>query len=410
MSQLDGQTDKAAGRSMTRLALWIALAQFFLLASWTVYAVYLPALLVQVGVEKQFAPWILLADQVLFLLFDIAAGFAADRAFRAYARIGPSLLTATAVSSLAFLLMPWLPLWGGVTSGWRASLFIGLTVIWVSASAALRAPVFGLLSRHAAKAEAPGLAGLALFGLAVAAAISPYLGNTLKGLDPRLPFALASIALVCTAAMLIVAERRYVPDKGPADQAPALTLPATGLLALVLLAALGFQWGVNLNAAPRYLRDFPAPMLPWLLPVFWTGFSCSVFSAGKLCQRYGAAEIFAFGCLSAAGGLLLTTFPGRVPALLGYAISGLAWGAALAASFGLAAETGRPLRVATMTGLLFATLAAAAFARIAIGLAGWPWPQQPALLPWLEQVPALAWLASGLLCLALLRRVKVSHR
>jgi len=399
MRNTEPAIEAVTATSARPLATFLAIAQFFLLLCWTVYAIYLPALLEQAGVGKQYAAWVLLADQLLFAVFDIAAGFAADRAFRAYARIGSWVLAATVVSSGAFLLLPWI---AGVAGqpGWSPWVFLGLTGVWVISSAALRAPVFGLLSRHARKGESPRLNGIALLGMGLAAALSPYLGTLLKGADPRLPFALSSLALVLAAAGLVLAEQRYrAPENTPVSQESSADrmIPAHRLLPLILLAALAFQLAVNLNAAPRYLRDLSANALPWVMPVFWIGFSLSAFLAGRLCAGVGAIRILGVGCLAGAAGILLAQLPGAETAVIGYLLAGFGWGAALPAGFSLIAEAGRPNRVATLNGLLFSALALSALARIGINVAGVP--QDPSWSAVLPGAPVLLWSLSGAMIL-----------
>ncbi len=79
--------------------------------------------------------WVLKADQIFFVAFDVAAGYFADRVHRLYERIGPGIVGATAISCLAFLLLPWLASTGD--SSWRAPLFIALTGIWALTTLAL---------------------------------------------------------------------------------------------------------------------------------------------------------------------------------------------------------------------------------------------------------------------------------
>jgi hypothetical protein len=70
-----------------------------------------------------------------------------------------------------------------------------LTLIWAVTSSALRAPPLSLVGKHAARPAQPVLVALSLLGLGVANAMSPYLGLTLRGVDPRIPFLLSSVAL-----------------------------------------------------------------------------------------------------------------------------------------------------------------------------------------------------------------------
>ncbi|EXJ16739.1 MFS transporter [Imhoffiella purpurea] len=388
--------------SSNGLAIYLGVLQFLLLLTWTVYAVYLPGLLESVGIARSWTGWILLADQALFACFDVAVGFLADRAFRLYARIGHWVLGFTAISCAAFLALPLLP---GADAG--PALFLGVTAVWVIASAALRSPLFALLARHAATPAVPRLAGLALIGMGLAAAVSPYLGTLLAEMDPRLPFALSSLTLLAVCSGILVAERRAPAEPAPETEPPR-PLPAWGWIPALLLASLAFQIGVFINAGPRYLREVDPSALPWLMPVFWVAFSLLVFAAGKLGARWGAPRVFIAGCLAGATGLALTTLDGLGAAVGGYALAGLGWGSALPSAFGLAAESGRPGRTATFTGLLFATLAAAAFLRIGLNLSGLP--SRTELTALVTVGPALVWLLGGLLILALIRLIRTRRQ
>jgi hypothetical protein len=366
-------------------ALYLAVVQFFFLSCWTVYSTFLPGLLEAAGLPRSDALWLLMADQLVFAACDVAAGFAADRAHRLYGRIGPTVIAATALSSLAFLLLPWLAGTG------RAALLLGATGIWLVTSSALRAPVFAMLTRHAASPQAPWLAGLALAGTALASAVAPYLGMVLKQLDPRLPFAVASLALLAVSSGLVWAERaagRSAPGGGdalPPSLAPALLFP------LIAVAALAFQATFSLNAAPRYLRDASPQDLPWLMPIFWFGFYFAVIGATLATRRLGAGRSFALGCLvGAVGALTASRLVGLPAAVVGQLVAGAGWGLALAATFGLVAECDEAgKRQASLTGLLFAMLALAAFVRLAVTTLGWA--QSPQWTPLLTAFPLVAW-------------------
>jgi MFS family permease len=59
-----------------------------------------------------------------------------------------------------------------------------------------------LVSRHVPEARRPWIAGIYLLGLGLAAAIGPYLGLAFKGVDPRIPFTAASVALAVFVVLL----------------------------------------------------------------------------------------------------------------------------------------------------------------------------------------------------------------
>jgi len=377
------------------LARYVAVVQFLFLCSWTAYVVFLPPLLESVGIAREMTIWLLLVDQILFAVFDVVAGFAADRARRAYARIGPWLLGATLLSCASFAALPWLA--GPADDTWRAPLLLALTALWAITSSALRAPVFAMITRHAARPAIPRLASTMLMGTALASALAPYLGTVLSGLDPRLPFALSSAALAALSIGLIKAERHASNETEPAREArplPQFRLPT--LFGLIMLAALGFQADANLNARPRYLLDASANELPWLLPIFWIGFHLALTQTGRLTRAVGSTTALALGCAGGAVGAALTGLaPGLAAAASGQLIAGIGWGVSLAAVFGLVGEFGSARgQHGRLTGILFALLALATFVRLGVSASGVP--RQADWLPWILAFPVLAWLIVAL--------------
>lgn len=96
-----------AARPPRSIALYLAVVQFFLVLGWVVYAAYLPQLAQRAGIALKWVPWLLLADQLVFLITDLWVGLASDRAARVVGRIGRAVLAATLLSTAAFVLLPW---------------------------------------------------------------------------------------------------------------------------------------------------------------------------------------------------------------------------------------------------------------------------------------------------------------
>src|SRR5688572_363707 len=200
-------SDSVIHRAPQGAALYLAVVQFLFVTCWTVYVVYLPGLLESAGLPRRYAPWILVFDQLVFMAMDVMTGMAADRTARLVGRLGPLIVGITAASCIAFLLIPHTARWGG----WASVALLTLVLIWTATSSALRAPPWVLLSRHAAAPSVPWLNALSLTGLGIGAAVAPYLGIVLKGVDPRLPFAVSSLALLATTAGLVRVERAISP-------------------------------------------------------------------------------------------------------------------------------------------------------------------------------------------------------
>jgi MFS family permease len=384
------------------LAIWIGVVQFFFVTTWTVYVIYLPALAEQAGIARSWVPWILVADQLLFAVMDVATGYWVDRVRAGLARVGGWMLALTAVSCAAFLLLPF-------TSFAGPGLMLALIAVWAVTSSALRSPPWALLSRYAAKTELPWLSTLVLTGTAVASAAAPYLGVALKGVDPRLPFLVSTVTLLAAVGALVMAERRVAgAQPAPSGEAePAFDIGAPGAMRLVvtyflalLVMALGFQVHFALNAAPQYLRFAPGSELPWLMPVFWIGFNLLMFPASWLVKRVGAIPLMAAAAAAGAVASLASVLaPGLHATMAAQFAAGGCWGAICVGAYTAAVGFGRRGREGALLGTLFAMFALATLARIGAGATGLAAGAEfKALAPWL---PLLCWaLAAALAAIA----------
>src|SRR5882672_7112256 len=114
------------------LAVYLGIVQFFFATTWTLYVIYLPPLAAQAGIGKEWVPWILVADQVIFAVTDVATGFWVDKVRSGIARLGGWILGVTAVSCVAFLVMPF--------AGASPGMLLAAIVVWALTSSALRSP------------------------------------------------------------------------------------------------------------------------------------------------------------------------------------------------------------------------------------------------------------------------------
>lgn len=379
------------------IGLYLAALQFFFALGWIVYVVYLPQLAQQAGLDRRFVPWLLLADQLVFIVTDLAVGLASDRAARVLGRIGRWVVAASLVSALAFAALPWVAPQGSPL------LFAAVTLLWVVTTSALRAPPLTLLGRYVARPQQPAMVALSMAGLGVANALAPYVGLQLKSISPWWPFVLSAAALALLALGMVAAERSLAgqaPAAAPGTAAAAA--PARGevgfFLAACVAGALAFQWHQSVSSAPLLLRHATPEQLPALMPVFWVGFNLCLLPASLMCKRLGAASVMAMGAelamLAVAGAALAPGLPLLVAAQLA---AGAGWALLLCAAFSGALALGHTGREGLMNGSLQATLAAAALARIAIVTTTAPAPAQAVDMAW--------WPAAGfLVCAGLLVR------
>ena len=367
------------------IGLYLAVVQFFFALGWIVYIVYLPQLARQAGLDARWVPWLLVLDQLVFVLTDLAVGLASDRAATVVGRIGYAVLAASLVSALAFMALPWLAPQGSPL------LFIAVTLLWVLTTSALRAPPLTLLGRYVARPALPMTVALSTFGLGLANAAAPYIGLQLKGIAPHWPFVLSALGLAAVTLGMVAAERTLAGRASKAAAAPATAdrrptgVQVGAFLAACVVGAFAFQWHQSISSSALALRWASAADLPWLLPAFWIGFNLSLLPAGALTRRLGAPATMAIGAELAMLGTAGAAFaPGLELLLLAQLASGAGWALLLCAAFSGALALGHTGREGLMSGALSATLALAALARITIvtasplapgqaaDLAGWP--------------------------------------
>jgi hypothetical protein len=273
-----------------RVGLYLALIQLLFALCWTVYVIYLPALAAQVGIPRSWLLPLLMLDQAIFTITDLAIGVASDRVSKVLGRLGRWVAWTTVVSCAAFLALPFV-----VGTGAAAQpLFLGLTLIWVITSSALRAPPLMLLGKYTAKPAIPWMASLAMLGFGVAGAAAPYLTVTLRDIDPRIPFVLASVTLVLATFGLTYVERLLAGQATPQVVAPppkALSPPVLVFALAVAVLALGYQFHFSMNSAALFLRFAKPADLEYLMPVFWIGFNIALLPAGFLTKRYGGLAV-----------------------------------------------------------------------------------------------------------------------
>ncbi len=381
-------------------ALYLAVVQFFFVTTWTIYVIYLPKLLATAGLPASYTIWILMLDQLVFMVMDVVMGIAADRAGRVLGRIGPLIIAVTAVSCIAFLLIPHAAFLGSAAP----AVSLVLILAWAATSSALRAPPWVLLSKYAAAPSLPWMNALALSGMAIGGALAPYLGVTLRNLDPRLPFAVSSLTLFAATAGLVWVERALA--RGPTmgrQSVPQLGELLPGMspfLIACLLLALGFQIHTALNSAPQYLRFAVTDQLEYLLPVFWIGFNVAMFPGAALAKRFGTLQVIAVAAAIGAGGAFVSTQAQNIDMLIaGQLVAGGAWGCIMMAGFAAALAFGRTGREGTALGLLFGILAVATFSRMgAVAAQLNKIPDYAALLAW---GPVALWLAGAIIFVGL---------
>ena len=234
-------SEATSDTSTTGAGVYLAILQLVFTLGWTTYVIYLPKLCADVGIDPAYVILILMLDQAIFTVADTAMGIAADRIAPFVGKLGVFVGALTAISCAAFIALPFVAGTGPGAQVW----FIGLALIWVVTSSALRAPPLTLLGKYAARPAIPFLAALAMLGYGLAGAVSPYLGVVLRNHDPRLPFVISGVVLLVTTLALSRVERGLaqapVVAKKPIAPAKSLGQVPMFFIASMVILALGYQ-------------------------------------------------------------------------------------------------------------------------------------------------------------------------
>jgi MFS family permease len=244
-------------------------------------------------------------------------------------------------------------------------LLLSVLAIWVISASVVRAPTMVLLAKRAKAAQQARLVVWYAGGIALASALSPFLGLFLKGTDPRLPFALSALTLL--AAVFILCRVSDIQPAAPENDAPP-PLPFSSYLPLLLvlgLAVFGFQLHAFVNAAPLYLLHTTKDSLPWLMPLLWVGFFVALLGVGGLVKRVGALPVAASGILLTAlasyAAVSVETLAWLVVMQL---LAGGGWALAFAGLMERASADGTRGAEGVFMGSFFAVTALGSFARI----------------------------------------------
>ena len=381
------------GTTSQRFGWYLAVLQLFFTLCWTIYVIYLPKLAATAGLAPKAVILVLMLDQAIFMVCDFFTGIATDKVTRVLGRLGVWVTAATALSCAAFLIMP-------LVAGLGTPMLLAVIVVWTVTSSALRAPPLMLLGKYARKPSIPYLSALALLGTGIAGAMGPYLTITLRDIDPRIPFALASIVLMLVTLGMITAERRLAaephasPVNPPVRSFGTITTPAIVFALGMITLALGYQMHFAIDSAPLFLRFTNAASLQWLMPVFWIGFNISMFPAGIITNRLGGYTVMGGTALIGALAILAAHLAQDLGQMVvAQFAAGAAWGAILMSAFTVAFAIGENGGEGRMSGLLFSALALATLTRMATVATGFN--ADPTLKAVLQWVPTICWAAAG---------------
>ncbi len=399
----------------------LALVQLFFTLSWTVYVIYLPGLFKRAGIDANILPWVLIADQLIFAAMDFGIGIYLDRAKQLLEKFGNWLMAAVVLACLLFISLPFM-----ADHAPKGVLILGV-LLWVVCSSVLRVPPLFFMAKMVNANQDDGkplTIGMAayFFGIGVAGAVAPFLTIALKNIDPALPFALASAALLLATVAL---RPMFKPQPVETAEKPLVLVRsidfkvALPMLIAVALFAFGVQMHVAFNSAKYFTAVQPGASLEWLMPLFWVGFSVAMFPASQwLKRRVDAHDLMAqisnatqamwcAGLLGAVALVACVVAPTLTLLIALQVLAGAAWAVVMLAVFSAVSAMGKasaPSETGLWLGAALALMALATAGRIGLVLMLSSNPNLAAFKQMLPSATALSWLVAAA-CALLFARV-----
>lgn len=339
----------------------IAIIQGLLVLVWTLYALFLPPLAQAAGIGRGWVVWLLLADQVVFLLGDWAAGVYADRLANSLRSVGVWVTGAALLSGLLLVALP------DIAALRSPEIFVVSLLVWAAASSALRAPVFALLGRVGGVSRKSGVVNGALIGVSLAGAVGPLLTEVLRVVDPRVPLLAASLALVLATLPVLRMEAQSSAARMPVSR--RVLASVIGLALATWLAALGVQ--LFTVVAPQQLNPLHAMAKQLWSPLYWSGFAVGLLAgalAGRstLSMRWAVAAI-AIGATAMA---LAKAAPSIGLLAVSLTLAGGCWAVLYVWGLRTVLEWGRDCALGTPLGIYLSVIAGAAAARLLLTATG----------------------------------------
>ncbi|MGL5061629.1 MAG: MFS transporter [Microcoleus sp.] len=293
------------------LILWrqvggLAVLQGAITLSWLLYRLYLPQLLAGFGFAGLDRAIGILED-ALAVAIEPAAGWLSDSQRRWMGTRLPLIVVGTILSSVLFIAIPTVFIFGNSISSLRWIL-PAVIVAWAVAMALFRSPAVSLLGQYAPTKQLPQAMSLLVLAGGLAGAIKPVASDFILSLGPAVTFAIGSFVLLAAVAVL----RAVNPDAGqsklPLDVGVS---ERVSILAVALIALTGaaVAWGTRAMAErilPAVLEtQFAGANVKLLMLGVAILMAFAALPAGTIANRAGNQRVLLSGLVATSILLLL---------------------------------------------------------------------------------------------------------
>jgi hypothetical protein len=284
----------------------VAALQGAITLCWLLYRLYLPQLLAGFGFAGFDRPIAILED-ALAVAIEPVAGWLSDRQRRWMGTRFPLIVAGTILSSVLFIAIPAVFIFGNSVSSLRWIL-PAVIVAWAVAMALFRSPAVALLGEYALTKQLPQAMSLLVFAGGLAGAIKPVASDFILSLGPAFTFTIGSLVLLAGVAVLRAVNPDVAVPKLPLDVAIS---EKVSILSVGLIAATGAAVACGTRAmAERILPHVLATQIGGVevkLLMLGVGIlmAFAALPAGVIAARAGNQRVLLGGLVATAVLLLL---------------------------------------------------------------------------------------------------------
>jgi MFS family permease len=259
----------------------VAIVQGAITLMWVVYNLYIPLLLKDLGLNPSLGLMLLAIESLLGCVVEPFAGTMNDRTLRAVGVEFPIVLGGAMASTVLFILIPWVALWG-LSAEVVKGVFIALLLVWAMAMAMFRAPIQSLLGRYAANPQLPRAASaMTIAGGIAQIASAPSQKEMLMTVGPYWTFGVSGVVLAIAIGGLYAAgPMQSITKAAPNRPSQGMDLGRVGVLVFLGLA-------IALGSTMIRKLLLPQPSMELGLSVFMVANLVAMLPAGWVAMRVG---------------------------------------------------------------------------------------------------------------------------
>ncbi len=276
--------------TVNRNILWakvwgIAAMQGAITLTWVIYKLYLPLLLVELGLAKEIAVTLLIIENALETFIEPIFGALSDKQQLVFGSKVPMISTGVILSSALFIAIPVFMIFSN-DNNFSQWLFIVLVISWASVMAIFRSPAMSLLGRCASTQVLPQAASILTLAGGIIGAFRFDVYGLIVKIGAGFAFTIGSLALLSAAALL-----RWVhppePAIAPSGESAKISISRLGL---IFITGITVSWGLRLlipTVSQVFTMELGEANTKLAMTSFFVVLGLAALPAGKIASQLG---------------------------------------------------------------------------------------------------------------------------